>query len=252
MPDTHPAPGRIRKSSKPGTKPGAAEFLGRPWWQGVGAIVGVAALVVAVLALVPSGQQSSISSISAVVTTDGDGATDAYAGPSTHGYYIKKTINANAVVHVICTVYGEPYPSGAKNALWDYTDLGWLNDHFISTGAKGPTAPGCTGTASMPRAGTNIPTKPSGPYAVIADEGRRVPVRIQPTLTAPTTGGGLVPGTFVRLRCTIKRGPDIAAPRALGPAGSNNVWDRIVDPDGWVPDSYVATYSGEPIAPSCS
>jgi hypothetical protein len=173
-------------------------------------------------------------------------ATLAYAGPSTHGY-VAKPINVNMPVRVICTVYGEPLPFGTKNALWDYTDHGWLNDHYITTGATGPTAPGCTGTTSNPSPGTDLPTKASGPYAVIA----AVPVRTQPTSTAPTETPPLAAGTFVRLQCTIAKGPVIPAPRALGPGASNNVWDQVVNPVGWVPDSYVDTYSLTPVAPAC-
>ena len=44
---------------------------------------------------------------------------------------------------------------------------------------------------------------------------------------------------------------EIPAPRALGPAHTNNVWDRIATPFGWIPDSFVATYSVAPVAPPC-
>ena len=58
-------------------------------------------------------------------------------------------------------------------------------------------------------------------------------------------------GQFVRLQCTLTQGPTIQAPRALGPTRSNTIGDRLAAPSGWGPDSYVATYSLAPVAPSC-
>jgi hypothetical protein len=211
--------------------------------------VAVSLVVIAIGGFAIFGLEGSLANqgtTGAVVITD----TSAYAGPSAVGYIAVSHISTNTQVRVICTVYGSPFSSEIENALWDYTDHGWLNDHFVSTGTQEPTAPGCTGTTKYPSPGTDLPTKASGPYAVIADEGRSVPVQRQPALAASTIRR-LPAGTFVRLQCTIAKGPVISAPRAIGPSGSNNVWDRIVEPDGWIPDSYVATYSLKPVTPSC-
>lgn len=187
-----------------------------------------------------------------VIVPGGGGAATAYNGPSTRGYSVSTTVPVKTHVHVICTVYAQPLKFGATNVnLWDYTDHGWLNDHFVSTGVIGPTAPGCKGTVAKPMPGTDIPTRASGPYAVITDEGIILMVRKQPALSAPETGEKLAAGTFVRLACTVTAGPDIPAPRALGANRSNNVWDRLVGTGGYIPDSYLATYSIEPIAPPC-
>ncbi len=176
--------------------------------------------------------------------------TSSYAGPSTQGYAVLGNVSVNTQVRVICTVYGEPASPGAGNALWDYTDHGWLNNQFISTGTVKPIAAGCGGTTSKPSAGVNLPTRSSGPYAVIAQEGSGVPVRAQPSLGSPTIHE-LAAGTFVWIQCTVSKGPVVPAPRAIGSAGSDNIWDQIVDSSGWVPDSYVATYTKNSVAPSC-
>jgi hypothetical protein len=176
--------------------------------------------------------------------------TDSYAGPSTQGYVVQGSVSVNTQVRVTCTVYGEPASPDVTDSLWDYTDHGWVDNRYVSTGTTKPTAPGCDGTTSNPSAGANLPTKSSGPYVVIAQEGAGVPLRAQPVLGSPAILE-LAAGTFVRIQCTIVKGPIIPAPRAIGSTGSDNVWDQIVDPDGWVPDSYVATYSKNPVAPPC-
>jgi hypothetical protein len=177
--------------------------------------------------------------------------TTAYAGPSTQGYSVIGTVPVNTRLHVICTAYGQPGNfDGRTVALWDYTDRGWLNDHYVSTGTAEPTAPGCTGNVGKPQAGATRTTVASGPYAVIADEGSRLPVRTEPGPSARVVEE-LPAGQFIRLQCTLTQGPVIPAPRALGVTHSNNVWDRIVAPSGWIPDSFVATYSVAPVAPPC-
>ena len=177
--------------------------------------------------------------------------TTAYSGPSTQGYDVSETVRVNTRIRVICTVYGQPNTfEGNTVSLWDYTDHGWLNDHYISTGTTEPTAPGCTGNADKPQTGTTRTTVASGPYAIIADEGSRLPVRTDPNLSAHVSQE-LPTGQFIRLQCTLTQGPTIQAPRALGPTHSNNIWDRLAAPSGWVPDSYVATYSLTPVAPPC-
>lgn len=188
---------------------------------------------------------------STVIIPGGGGKTDAYAGPSTRGYVVERSLSAHTPVTVICTVYAQPRHFGTTtDALWDYTDHGWLNDHFVHTGVAGPTANGCLGSTNNPKLGGARPTKAAGPYAVTTAEGDPLPVRAQPAVSAPTIED-LTAGTFVSLQCTSINGPVIPAPHGLGPAHSNNVWDRIVDPDGWVPDSYVSTYSLHPVAPRC-
>lgn len=187
-----------------------------------------------------------------VVVPGGGGSTLSYTGPSTQGYAKLGNLKANEQVDVICTAYGEPLRFGDVNSsLWDYTSKGWLNDHFVSTGGPGPFANGCTGTTSTPRVGETRPTVPSGPYAIITDEHADLPVRTDAALTAPTIAM-LKSGRFVRLQCTLAKGPVIPAPRGLGPGASNNIWDRIVEPSGWVPDSYVATHNVHAVAPSCT
>lgn len=177
--------------------------------------------------------------------------TTAYAGPSTRGYEVIGTVAVNTRVRVVCTAYGQPGTFGDRVvSLWDYTDRGWLNDHYVSTGTTDPTAPGCTGSTGRPQAGSTRTTVASGPYAVITDEGGRLPVLAEPDPSARVVDN-LQSGQFVRLQCTLAQGPPVPAPRALGPARSNNVWDRIATPYGWVPDSFVATYSVAPVAPPC-
>jgi hypothetical protein len=177
--------------------------------------------------------------------------TTAYAGPSTQGYNVIGTVPVNTRVRVICTAYGQPGRFDDRVvSLWDYTDRGWLNDHYVSTGTTEPTAAGCIGSTGKPQAGSTRTTVASGPYAVITDEGSRLPVRTEPNPSAQVIQQ-LPAGQFVRLQCTLTQGPVIPAPRALGPAHSNNVWDRIATPSGWVPDSFVATYSAAPVAPPC-
>jgi len=177
--------------------------------------------------------------------------TRAYAGPSTQGYQVIGTVPVNTRLRMICTVHGQPNRfDGRVVSLWDYTDRGWLNDHYVSTGTTDPTAADCIVNIGKPQAGTTLTTVASGPYAVITDEGSGLPVRIGPYRLAQVTQE-LPAGQFVRLQCTLTQGPVISAPRALGPAHSNNVWDRIATPSGWVPDSFVATYSVAPVAPPC-
>ena len=182
-----------------------------------------------------------------VVVPGGQGSTSAYRGPSTDGYPAAKTLLAGTPVVVVCTVYGEP--SKFPSAIWDYTDKGWLNDHFVGTGGRNPSANGCIGNVAKPTAGKTSPSLQSGPYAVIADEGLDVPVHAGPGDSAIV--GNLRGGDLVRVQCATSQGSVVPAPRALGNSRSNNVWDRIVAPPGWLPDSYVATYSVEPIAPRC-
>ncbi|HEU5107821.1 MAG TPA: hypothetical protein VFT95_04520 [Micromonosporaceae bacterium] len=177
--------------------------------------------------------------------------TTAYAGPSQDGYPAVGGVPVNTRIDVICTAYGRPTRFGDRTvALWDYTERGWINDHYISTGTSAPIAPGCVGSISRPKQGTARPSTASGPWAIVAEEGRQVPVRSSPEATAGPVAF-LAAGTFVRLQCTTAGGLVVPAPKAMGPGHSNDVWDRIVDPSGWVPDSFVATYSTRPVAPAC-
>ena len=72
-----------------------------------------------------------------VVVPGGQGSTIAYSRPSTHGYAAAKSLLAGTPVTVVCTAYGEPNMfQGAVVRVWNYTDKGWLNDHFVGTGGR--------------------------------------------------------------------------------------------------------------------
>lgn len=240
----------VASRAGPGDKGRSAKPPGSGRARVLTLVTSLLAIAIGGFVIFGQGQSQDNQETTGPVVVAAGGATDTYTGPSASGYTVKNVVPANTHIRIICTAYGAPLSFGNKNALWDFTDLGWLNDHYVSTGTASPTAPGCTGSTGDPRPGTELPTKASGPYAVIADEGNDVPVRIHPA-TSASVAAELPAGRFVRIQCTAATGPVIPAPRALGPPGSDNVWDRIGNPAGWVPDSYVATYATVPVAPAC-
>jgi hypothetical protein len=224
-------------------------WLYKPYIAIGGFIGATGAIVTAVLFLVnffgsgPPGRQVQI------VLGGGTGSTVACSGPSNH--YACTNLAAGTSVRLVCTAYGQPqqFP-GYTNGLWDYTSEGWVNDHYVGTNVQGPAAPGCVGTISRPVAGSVTPSIANGPYAVVTDEATNVSVRTVPGQSSPAKTS-LHSGTLVRLTCSVAAGPVVPAPRALGPGASNNYWDKLVGPVGWIPDSYVATYNTQAVAPGC-
>jgi hypothetical protein len=193
-----------------------------------------------------------------ITDPDGDSGVVVYGGPSTRVSYQRRgNLAVGTQVHLICTVYGEPIGTdGASRSLWDYTDKGWINDHFVATNVSGPGANACTGSVTQPVEGSTVPSQRVGPFAIVTDEGASVPLRREASLSAAPLMS-LPGGTFVVLQCSVSQGPVVAAPR--GYTTSNNDWDRLVKlPDWdqssayWVPDSFVASYSPHSVAPACT
>jgi hypothetical protein len=193
-----------------------------------------------------------------ITAPDGESGVAVYGGPSTQTSYQRRgNVASGTQVRLVCTVYGEPIGrDGSSRALWDYTDKGWINDHFVATNVSGPAANACTGSVTQPVEGSTVPSQTVGPFAIVADEGAPVPLRREASLSAATLTS-LPGGTFVVLRCSVRPGPVVAAPR--GYATSNNDWDQLVNQSDWdqastywVPDSFVASYSPHSTAPACS
>lgn len=240
-----------------------------PWrprdWGKIGALAGVigvvatlAGIVVTVLiatggisgggATSPTEPQRPNVAATKQVSVKSD--TRAYAGPSDEGgYTADASVATGEQVGLVCALYGAPVGT-AHNRLWYYTQQGWLSDHFLATYSIEPLVNECTGDLNSPTVGDAPPNVRAGPFAVFTDQGR-VDVRSAASLTA-----GIVKSipdhALVSLQCSVATGPVVPAPRALGPSASNNNWDKIAQPPGWIPDSFVASYSGaQSSAPRC-
>jgi hypothetical protein len=230
-----------------------------PLVRAVPILLGIALVAIGGL-LVFKGTQSQTpdsKSFAIVSPSDAPGQIVAYGGPSTQTSYQRLTVlAAGSYVHLICTAYGEPVVFGSTaHPLWDYTDKGWVNDHFVQTNVSGPAANGCTGTVGAPMEGKTTPSLSSGPFAVVADEGTFVSVHSDAS-PASSQLTQLEGGDLVVLVCSRSTGPVVMPPK--GYSLSNNDWDQIAPhPDWdagtkyWVPDSFVASYSARSTAPAC-
>lgn len=101
-------PGGHRVSKKPVPASITKKAPGSPRSQAITVAASLLVIGVGGFAIFSQGRQQANQGPTVPVITGGAGTTDAYAGPSTQGYVVVRTISANAHVRVICTVYGEP------------------------------------------------------------------------------------------------------------------------------------------------
>jgi hypothetical protein len=199
----------------------------------------------------PPVQPSTSVAGAVLIQVAGAGVVPTYEGPSTHGFAARGNIASSHTVDLVCSVYGEPAAEAPTNRLWYYTSMGWIHDHFLSTGGTMPIRNGCLGNVSQPYASADPPSKPAGPYPVITDAGSSLPVRMSSSSTSPAKAD-LRDGDLVLLECSVRTGQTVQAPRGLAADGSNDQWDKIRFPiSGWVPDSYVDSHTNGAAAPPC-
>ena len=172
--------------------------------------------------------------------------------PSPFGSSPGPAAPAGTSVTIRCTAFGySQTANGATSSIWDETSIGWIADVYVDTGTTTPTIGACGGTASDP-VPTSVPLSAfEGPYPLLGDYAT-VSIYSDHSLQSPPAT--TVPaGTFVRLDCSVTTATIVQAPASIGAEGSNAQWDRITSPSGgWVPDSWVDSYSNGSVAPSCA
>ena len=190
----------------------------------------------------PTPSPTPTSSQSAARATVLDDAVAVRAGPSTL-YSQVGTLNTGDAVAIYCTVRNRP-PTSDVSDIWDYTDRGWVTDHYVQTGMDNPVAPACSGSVNSATAGSGAPEADTGPFPIRTDRGTGSPVYSSPDSSAQVTAS-LDEGQFVHVVCSAK------GMVVTGPEGPSPDWDKVDGPvSGWVPDAYVLTIPGH-TPPAC-
>jgi hypothetical protein len=229
---------------------GAGETVDNDAWRYTVLVVGVLMIGFGIFSNWPSG--STPDGRPRVIAPDGAISAPVYDGPSQISYRMLRHVPVETVLNLKCAAFGGsvPFASGGSSNLWNYVaDVGWLNERYVSTGGAA-LVNGCLGSVSDPRVGTTPPDKHTGPYSTYTDEGADLIVYSDHT-TSSRVVARLRGDSLVRIKCTYVGGPAIPAPRGHGPIASNNVWDLILSPSGWIPDSFVLTATSNAVAPSC-
>jgi hypothetical protein len=185
-----------------------------------------------------------------VLAANGQLLVETWNGPTTapSAFGPGSTVTAGSRVGVICSAYGQPVAlNGATARLWDYTTAGWLNDQLLQTNSPDPVVPACLGNVRSLYPGSGPPRRDTGPFPVITDTGPSL--RDSPSPSGAVTAA-VGDGDPVQLSCSV-HSTFVPAPSRLAGAGSNDQWDRVVSPAGWLPDSYVDSHTSGSAAPPC-
>jgi|GEM_PF-3592289 len=239
----------IKLAGGPEGKIGAGETIDSDVWRYTVLAVGVLLIGFGIFLNLPSG--STADGRPKVVSPVGARSAPVYTGPSQVSYRKLQEVQVESILDLRCSAFGAPVPfavGGASN-LWNYAEgVGWLNVRYVSTG-DAPLVNGCTGSVSHLGVGTTPPDK-TRPYSIYTDEGADLLV-YSDHATNSSVVAHLKGDSLVRIKCTYEGGSTIPAPRGHGAVASNNVWDRILSPSGWIPDSFVLTGTSNAVVPSC-
>ena len=152
-------------------------------------------------------------------------------------------------VTLTCALFGQGLTvNGGSSKLWIATSQGWFNSLVLSPSLALSSLPACTGSVTSPQPGTSPPTIASGPYPVVTDSSA-LAVTDAPNTSANQVAS-LTNGDLVTLICS-QVAQFVQAPNVIANEGSNNQWDKIQSPVGWVPDSWVDSQSNGSVAPPC-
>jgi len=132
--------------------------------------------------------------------------------------------------------------------LWIATSQGWFSSLVLGASSSLSALPACTGSVTSLQPGASPPTIAAGPYPVVTDSGG-LAVTDAPNTSANQVGS-LTNGELVTLVCS-QVSQFVTAPNVIANEGSNDQWDKIQSPAGWVPDSWVDSESNGSVAPSC-
>jgi hypothetical protein len=160
---------------------------------------------------------------------------------------------AGFAVTVFCASYGATASGvGRSSGLWYATNIGWFGSGTIQILDSGHTPEACTGSVADPVAGSDPPSRSAGPYPVVADQPGAVSsvvVRASPASDSPEVAA-LDDGALVTLVCSV-HAQFVPAPQRIEGEGSNDQWDKVASPSGWIPDSWVDSQTSGSAAPPC-
>ena len=168
------------------------------------------------------------------------GPVSAFSGPSSHAYRLTEQVPVGTIVYPTCDLYGE---APIQDALWYWTDRGWISDDYVETGRSTPVRNACSGNVNSPTAGSQPPSSTLGPFGALGHGS--IPIRDAPGNSANPVGS-LAADSMVSLICHVSSSW-VEAPQG---GTSSADWDKIA-PDQWIPDADLLTgHSGSP-APAC-